>query len=160
MKRYLTAIFLAVFLLGAVSLSFAEDSKIGYISLSRVFEGYTKVKDSNDQLEGQKKEARDMIEKMRKLQEGLDTLSTEGKEERKKQILDSQNVIKQKTVEIRKEEDRILRDVLGDIEKASAQLRKKNKLDYILDDRLVIDGPKEMDLTDEVLKILNKEYKK
>jgi Outer membrane protein (OmpH-like). len=110
-------------------------------------------------LEEQKKKVQAKLDAMKELQNGFDTLSNEAKEERKNQMLAQQKEIQAMTYDVRKEEDRILREILKDIENISQDVQKKKNYSFILDDRLIIAGPKEMDLTDEVVKLLNERYK-
>ncbi|MBU4478349.1 MAG: OmpH family outer membrane protein [Candidatus Omnitrophica bacterium] len=147
-------------LLFAQQWCFAEELKIGYIGLGRVFEAYKKVADSNKELDKSKNEVKAMVTDMQKLQDGFDTLSNEAKEERKKEMLARQEDVRKRTVDVRKEEDRILREILKDIENASSELRKKKKMTYIIDDRLIIDGPKDLDVTNEIVTLLNDRYGK
>jgi len=160
MKRLIVFVFVVCAITMAQNNAVAENFKMGYISLGRIFEEYNKVIDSNKGIEKVKKELQGKVDEINKLREGFDTLSQEAKEERKNQMLDKQKEIRKQTVEVRKDEDRILREVLKDIEKVSIEVRKKKKLDYIVDDRLIIAGPKDMDLTEEVIKLLNDRYKK
>jgi Skp family chaperone for outer membrane proteins len=159
MKKIIGVVLFIGIMVFAQQAGFAEELKIAHVSLSRVFEGYKKVVDSNKEIDAAKEEVQAMLEEIKKLNEGFDTLSAEAKEERKNQMLTKQEHIRERSLEIRKDEDRILREILKDIEKASIEIRKKKKLTYIIDDRLVIDGPKEMDLTTEVIKLLNERYK-
>jgi len=149
-----------VIVLFAQQWCFAEEMKIGYIGLGRVFEVYKKVADSNKDLDKSKNEVKNMVADMQKLQDGFDTLSNEAKEERKKEMMARQEDVRKRTVEVRKEEDRILREILKDIENASSEIRKKKKLTYIIDDRLIIDGPKDLDVTNEIVTLLNERYGK
>jgi len=159
MKKLLCGVIFFLMLLTAQQSCFAEEMKIGYINLGKIFEGYKKVTESNAKLEEQKKTVQGKLEAMQKLKEGFDTLSNEAKEERKNQMLAQQEEIRTMTYDVRKEEDRILREILKDIENISQDVQKKKKFTFILDDRLIIAGPKEMDLTDEVVKLLNERYK-
>ena len=139
--------------------SFAEGDTIGYISLTRVFQGYKKVEESNSKLDERKKIVKDELAKMQDLQKNYDSLSDEGKKEMEKQLREKQDSIRQETLEVRKDEDRVLREILKDIENVSEDLKKKKKLTYIIDDRLVISGPDSMDLTDDLVNLLNERYK-
>ncbi|MCG2712591.1 MAG: OmpH family outer membrane protein [Candidatus Omnitrophica bacterium] len=160
MKKLTILVVLLVSILVVQNIAFAESSNIAYITLGRIFEEYKKVADSNKEIDKVKEDIKKVIEEINKLKEGYDTLSLEAQEERKNQMLAKQEEIRNRTFEVRKDEDRILREILKDIENVSMELRKKKKLTYIIDDRLIIDGPKEMDLTDEVSKILNERYEK
>jgi Skp family chaperone for outer membrane proteins len=159
MRKILVIIAIISAVFCAQSKCFAEELTIGYINLAKVFEGYKKVADSNEKMDKVKTDVNNMLQDMKKMNEGFDTLSKEAQAERKTQILAKQDEIRKRTTDIRKDEETILRDILKDVETVSKELRKKKKLTYIVDDRLIIDGPKESDLTDEVTKMLNERYK-
>lgn len=160
MKKLVISIALIVSILVVQNIALAESSDIGYVTLGKIFEDYKKVADSNKEIDKVKEDIKKVIDEINKLKEGFDTLSPAAQEERKNQMLAKQEEIRNRTFEVRKDEDRILREILKDIENVSIELRKKKKLTYIIDDRLILDGPKEMDLTAEVSKILNERYKK
>lgn len=159
MKKQLFIVLITLILLVNSSLCQAADLKIGYISLGRIFQEYKKVNDSNKQLDVVKKELKQMIKEIQTLGKNFDQLNEKGQQERSKLIKDKEAKIFRRRDELRKDEDRILREILKDIEQASGEIRKKGKWNYILDDRLIIDGPEDMDLTDQILKLLNKRYK-
>ncbi len=133
---------------------------MGFISLTKIFKEYKKVLDSNQKLDERKKQIRAMIDEMREMEKNFDQLSDKAKQARRKQMMTKQGDIRKQTLEIRKEEDRVLREILMDVEKTSGFLRKTKKLTFIIDDRLVIDGPEEMDVSDELIKLLNERYKR
>ncbi|MCK4993497.1 MAG: OmpH family outer membrane protein [Candidatus Omnitrophica bacterium] len=160
MKKLIILVAILLSILVVQNIAFAESSKIGYVTLGKIFEDYQKVTDSNKEIDVVKEDIKKVIEGINKLKEGFDTLSPAAQEERKNQVLAKQEEIRKRTFEVRKDEDRILREILKDIENVSMELRKKKKLTYIIDDRLILDGPKEMDLTDDVIEILNERYKK
>ncbi|MBU1086748.1 MAG: OmpH family outer membrane protein [Candidatus Omnitrophica bacterium] len=159
MKKILVIIALISVIFCVQSKCFAEELTIGYINLAKIFEGYKKVADSNEKMDKVKKDVNNMLQDMKKMNEGVDTLSEGAKEERQNQMLSMQEKIRKITGDIRKDEERILREILKDVENVSKEMRKKKKLTYIIDDRLIIDGPKENDLTDDILKTLNERYK-
>ncbi len=159
MKKILVIIALISAIFCVQGKCFAADLSIGYINLAKIFEGYKKVADSNEKMDKVKKNVNTMLSDMKKINEGFDTLSDEAKKERKNQMMSKQDEIRKMTVKVRKDEKRILREILKDIENVSKELRKKKKLTYIIDDRLIIDGPKDKDLTKDILKMLNERYK-
>ncbi|MCP4649347.1 MAG: OmpH family outer membrane protein [PVC group bacterium] len=159
MKKSLLILGILGFVLLFTQFGFAEEIKIGYISLSQVFQDYKKVIDSNEKLEERKKEVKNMLAGMQDLQKNYDSLSEKGKKEMEVELKAKQEDIRQRTVEVRKDEDRVLREILEDIEKTTGELRKERKFTYILDDRLIIDGPENMNVTDDVIKLLNERYK-
>jgi len=159
MKRILVIIALISAIFCVQGKCFAGDLTIGYINLAKIFDGYNKVSDSSKKMDKVKNEVNTMLADMKKMNEGFDTLSEAAKEERKKQIMSKQEEIRKMATDIKKDEEHVLREILKDIENVSKELRKKKKLTYIIDDRLIIDGPKNKDLTEDILKMLNERYK-
>jgi len=159
MKKLLVIIALISAIFCVQGKCFAADLTIGYVNLAKIFSGYNKVTDSNEKMEKVKKNVNAMLLDMKEMNEGFDTLSDEAQAERKTQMLKKQDEIRKQADAIKKDEERILREILSDIETVSKELRKKKKLTYILDDRLIIDGPKNNELTDDILEMLNKRYK-
>jgi len=148
-----------IFIFAFSEMVFAEDFQVGYINIASVFKDYKKVEDSNKSLEESKEQVKKMVSVLRGLQENYEQLSDEAKAKKKKEITSKQEEIQKRTLVIRKDEDRVLRELLQDIENVGKTLRKNKKLTYILDDRIVIAGPKEMDLTKELVGLLNERYK-
>ncbi|MFH2145639.1 MAG: OmpH family outer membrane protein [Candidatus Omnitrophota bacterium] len=159
MKKMFLFIWVVIFCLTAADLGWAGELKIGYISLSTIFQEYNKVTDSNKKLDVVKNDLKKLIDDVRDLGKNYDQLSEKGKEEREKQIKAKEEGIIKRRDELRNEEDRILREILKDIENATREIRQKEKWTYIIDDRLIIDGPEDMDVTNEVVKLLNTSYK-
>ncbi|MFH2138437.1 MAG: OmpH family outer membrane protein [Candidatus Omnitrophota bacterium] len=159
MKRIIFILVVLGVILVTQQVCFAGDLTIGYISLSNVFKDYKKVEDSNAKLEERKNQVKAKLTEMQDLKKNYDSLSEKGKKELEDKLMAKQEDIRKDTLEVRKDEDRVLREILQDIEKAAGDLRKDRKLTYILDDRLIIAGPDDMDVTGDIVKILNERYK-
>ncbi len=158
MFSVLTAVCLVLTAQGA---GVAADLKIGYVNLAGVFEQYNKIADANERLEKKKEQVRLQLEELRQMQQqNVDQLSEKGRQEQREKVSTKQEEVRAKTMEIRAEEERILREVLQDIETVTGELRKKNEYSYILDQRSIIVGPEEDNLTAQVVEMLNQRYKK
>lgn len=159
MKTVVVVILCGIFLLAVQHFCWAADLTVSHISLAKIFEKYQKVNDSNNKLNVKKNQIRDLIEEIKGLDKNTDQLSDQGKQERQKELQAKQEKLRNLTIEVRKEEDEVLKQILQDIEKSANELRKNKKLTYIIDDRLVISGPQELDVTEDLIKILNERYK-
>ena len=159
----LGVIFSFVILLGIAS---AAD-KLAYVDLSRIFAEYGKTKDYDKAL-GEKENLynadRDKkVDEVKKLQEKMNLLSDKEKEKKKTEleakIKELQEYDKQKTTDLRKEQDEKMKEILKDIEAAVKQHSEKEGYTMVFNDRVLIYQNKSMDITDKVLEILGKGYK-
>ena len=146
----------------------AKEQKLAHVDLSRVFDNYQKTKDFDAVLQGQgeafTKERESMIAKIRDGQGKLALLKEEEKkklndsiEKQKEELLEYD---KQKRTELAKQRDEKVREILLEIEKVVSDIAKKEGYDYILNDRVLIYGDPNNNLTEKVLKALNDSFKK
>lgn len=169
MRRLLIIVIGAAFLLGMTRIASAEEAgKIGYIDLSRVFDQYQKTIDYDKELEkkGDKKQAEreKRVSQIKRLRDELELLSEKGREKKQKQI---DNEVKElqdfdlaTRTDLKKERDKVVREILEEIDKVIQEYGRKEGYFLILNDRVLLFGDKQAELSDEVLKILNQRYKK
>ena len=67
---------------------------------------------------------------------------------------------KEQQTHIRKQRDEKIREILAEIEKVVKDYATKEKFSFILNDRVLIYGGPEMNITEPILKVLNEGYKK
>ncbi|MFC1709459.1 OmpH family outer membrane protein [Candidatus Omnitrophota bacterium] len=158
-------VFLAnIFLL---SEAFAEN-KIVYVDLAAVFDGYEKTKDYDVNLEetqnGKQTEIDAMVEEIKGMQDKLDLLTDSEKKSKEEEIdkktRELQEFQRSAEVDLRETRNERLKEVLEDIQEVVEEIAKQNKYDYILNDRVLLYGGENLDISDEVLKKLNERYKK
>lgn len=165
MKR-VSVTFLLVFIFSLVVLSGVVQAadKLAYVDLSRIFAEYGKTKDYDKAL-GDKETSynadRDKkVDEVKKMQEKMNLLSDKEKEKKKTEleakIKELQEYDKQKTTDLRKEQDEKMKEILKDIEAAVKQYSEKEGYTLVFNDRVLIYQNKNMDITDGVLEILNK----
>jgi len=148
--------------------AYAAELKIGYVDVARVFDNYNKTKDQDKILEQQnnkKKEERDkLVKQIRKMKDELDILSEKAKEKKQTQIDEKikelQEYDQQTRTGLRQQRDEVVRKILKETEQVIEKYAKKNDYTMILNNRVLLYGQKQDDLTDKILKILNSEYKK
>lgn len=146
----------------------AADKKIGFLDLSKVFDSYGKTKDFDAALEKEHKayeeERNTKIEKLKEAQGKLALLKEEGKVKVQKEIeqmqTDLQDFDQGQRTDLTKKRDERLREILLEIEKIVSDFAKKEKYDVILNDRVLIYGSETLDVTDQILEILNESYNK
>lgn len=148
--------------------SFAGDLKIAYVDLSKVFDGYQKTKefDAVLQSEGEvfQKERDAMIQKIQDAQGKLNLMNDAQKKAMQADIEKQKNDVvaydKDKRAELAKKRDDKVREILTEIQKIVTDLAKREGYTYVLNDRVMIYGDPQFNVTDVVLKTLNDSYKK
>ena len=152
------------FLLSTLSAgAMAADMKYGYVDLSRLFDEYHKTKEFDKELEGKSKlfedERNGKIEKIREEQGKLALLAEDKRTQKEQEIetlkADLLEFDRQKKADLTKERNEIIREILLEIEKEVSDYAKENKYDLILNDRVLIYGKEDVNLTEDILKILN-----
>ncbi len=153
--------FLTAFLCTSV---YAEKNiKLGYVDLSRLFDEYYKTKDYDKVLEAKhadlEKERNVKVDKIRDSQGKLNALAESKKKELEQDIEKMKTEImefdRQKTEDLTKERNEKIREILLEIEKVVSDFAEKESYSMILNDRVLIFGNKTLDITEDVLKILN-----
>lgn len=160
-KTIWISIFLMVFLCGGAYAD--KGTKFGYVDLSRLFDEYYKTKDYDKVLEQEhgnvEKERNAKIEKIRDAQGKLGALAEAKKkdleqdiEKMKTEIMEFDRV---NTEDLTKKRNEKIREILLEIEKVVSDFAEKENYSMILNDRVLIFGNKTLDITEDVLKILN-----
>jgi len=164
MLRILT---ISIFLLCAMNtgITAAEQGKIGYVDLSRLFDEYHKTKDYDKQLElkhGElEKVGKEKIEKIKESENKLALLKEDQKDILKEEINilrnDAEDFVRQEQSSLTKERNEKIREILLEIEKIVSEFAEKENYDIILNDRVLIYGNEAKNLTEDILTILNAE---
>jgi outer membrane protein len=137
--------------------------KVGFVDLSKVFDGYERTKVSDDSLQkrGKQKEAEleARMAELRKLRQSLELLNDDAREAKIREIEekaeDLQRFRASTARNLRRDRDKMARQLLGEIRTGVADYAKANGFSLIVDDRSVLYGTAAHDVTDEVLKLLN-----
>lgn len=161
----LAFIFLTIF---TPAITHAAELKVGYVDAIRVLSNYNKRKDQQKIFEektNKLKEKRDkMVNQIRKMKDELDILSEKAKEKKQAQIdtemRELQEYDQQNKINLDRQSDEIMREILKEIEEVMKKYAEDNDYDMILNNRALLYGQEQLDLTDKILKILNSEYKK
>lgn len=142
--------------------------KFAYVDLSRIFSEYGKTKDYDKGLgdkEGLYTAERDKkVSEVKQFQDKMNLLSEKEKEAKKADIETKvktlQDFDRQKQADLRKEQDEKMKEILKDIEEATKKYSEKEGFTLVFNDRVLVYQNKSLDITDKILEILNKEYKK
>ncbi len=142
------------------------DRKVAYVDLSRIFDEYGKTKEYDAVLEkkhGEYQDARNVkLEKIRDAQAKLALLKEDEKAKLQEQIDKDRNDLlefdRQQQTDLRKQRDEKIREILLEIEKIVREYAEKEKYALIYNDRVLIYGAKDLDITEKILKLLNVTY--
>ena len=142
--------------------------KFAYVDLSRIFSEYGKTKDYDKTL-GDKEsfytaERDKKVSEVKQFQDKMNLLSEKEKEAKKAdletKVKTLQDFDRQKQADLRKEQDEKMKEILKDIEEATKKYSEKEGFTLVFNDRVLVYQNKSLDITDKILEILNKEYKK
>ena len=168
MKKYLISIsIIAMFSISSIAI--AENSgKIGYIDLSRSLDEYQKTKDFDKELEkkGDMKqgEREKLVQDIRKMREELELMNKSSREKKEAdieaKIKSLQEFDQEAKTDLTKERDNMVKDILKEMSDVIKEYGQKNGYSIILNDRVLLYGDPGMELTNEIIKILNEKYNK
>jgi len=157
-----------IFGLMATGIGMAADLKIAYVDLSKVFDDYQKTKefDALLQSEGEafQKDRDAMIQKIQDAQSKLDLMKDSEKASLEADIEKQKNDVvafdKEKRTELAKKRDDKVREILTEIQGIVSTIAKNEGYTYVLNDRVMIYGDPQYNITDEVSKNFYDSYKK
>ncbi len=146
----------------------AEPKKIMYVDLFKVFNEYQKTEEYDKVLEDKKeKEKKDWEDKQKKIDELTEKAKLLSDQEKQKQAekikKERQELLQEKRsdlLDLRKERDQRMEDILKDIEGIIEEYAKKNKIDLVVKKAAVVYGDSSLDKTQDIIKMLNRRYKK
>jgi len=168
MKKGIISLVAFLVICSFCSVSYAKELKIGYINFLSVFNEYKKTKDYDDALnkktEEKEKQLKDKGAELEKLQSKLSVLKDKEKDKEQQKLdqaeKDFQLLRRQSLLDLKKERDDKMKEIIDDIEKTIKDYAKKNNFDLILHGSAVLYGDKGIDITDEILKVVNVPVKK
>jgi len=144
--------------------AFSAGLKIGYVNMRKVFYEYKKTKEFNDKLEKEEKQIKKEIEKrtdeVRKLRDEMDLLSEKAKERKepalRKEMAELDEFRRSKVDGILRKKDEMFKEIRENILKVTEQYAKKNSYDVVFDEALFVYSLGKYDITNEIIKKLNK----
>ncbi|MEO8837767.1 MAG: OmpH family outer membrane protein [Herbaspirillum sp.] len=146
--------------------SYAQDTKIGFVSTERIFREANPSKAANAKIDQEfskrDKELRDAAAHLKALSDKLDkdapVLSDSDRAKRQREVADMDKEVQRKQREFREDlnqrKNEELAIVLDRTNKAIKQIAEAEKFDLVLQEAVYI-SPR-IDITDKVLKVLNK----
>jgi len=156
----------AVFLLAAAAV--AQEKKIAYLNLSKLFDSYEKTKQYQTSLDSVRatyeKELKDRQAKLKEAEDKMALMKEEEKVKAQKELQDMQKsmmeFVQAKRTDLMKQEEEKTREILLEMEKVIGDFAKKEGYDLIINDRVLLYSNPAMDITDQVMKLLNESYNK
>lgn len=142
--------------------------KFGYVDLSRSFSEYNKTKDYDKALTDKENtyttEREKKVNEFKQLKDKFDLLSDKEKETKKGDLENKAKVVqdfdREKQTDLRKEQDEKMKEILKNIEDTVKQYAEKEGYTFVFNDRVLVYQDKKYDMTDKIIEILNKGYKK
>jgi outer membrane protein len=137
--------------------------KFAYLDLSRTFSEYTKTKGYDKTLSAKEKVYTDERDKkvadLKAFQDKLTLLNDKEREaksaELQSKVKEFQDYDRQKQAELRKEQEEKMKEILKDIEEAVKKYSEKEGYTMVFNDRVLVYQTKSMDITDQIVAILN-----
>jgi len=164
----IAAVLSFIFLFLAAGNIFAESQgKIGYIDLSRSFDEYQKTKDFDKELEAKgdlkQQEREKLVQDVRKMRGELELMNKNAREKKEAdieaKIKSLQEFDQEAKTDLTKDRDNMVKDILKEMSDVIKEYGEKNGYSIIVNDRVLLYGDSAMDLTNEIIKILNDKYK-
>ncbi len=151
----------------------AEDlAKVGYVDMDRVFDEYTETQKAsqelNKEINARRKEITKLENEITSLKEELNTQEALlSKEERLKRaqeinqkIFDLQKYVRDVEMDLARKEETMTKKLITAILSVIKKVGEKEEYTLILRKDSILYGGEGMDLTDEVIKVLNKGKRK
>ncbi|MBU0758962.1 MAG: OmpH family outer membrane protein [Candidatus Omnitrophica bacterium] len=166
LRKIFTGMALAIFLFSG--LAYAQENKVGFVDLSKAFDEYQKTKDFDRELEkkGDAKQGQreNLVKDIRKMREEIELMNEKTREKKEQDIEAKIKALQEFDQDAKailtKERDDMVRDILKEMNDVIQDYGEKNGFSIILNDRVLLYGNSALDLTDEIIKILNDRYAK
>lgn len=148
-------------------LAWGKDGKIGVVYLRKVFESYEKTKAYDEKLADKSKQVeekiRDLRQDIQKIQASIEVVGEKERSEKIKELREKQMELRKYQVEAMKnmgqEREKYMREILQDIKPVISDYAKKKGYDIILNGDMLLYSVDGYDLTDDIVKLLNENYK-
>ncbi|MEK7878736.1 MAG: OmpH family outer membrane protein [candidate division NC10 bacterium] len=141
----------------------AQELKIGYVNLAKVFDNYEKTKVSDAALEKSGKQKEGELEtkmnELKKLRQNLELLNDESREAKQREIEEKSEELQRFRTstarDLRRDRDKVAKEILAEIQRGVDEYAKANAFSLIIDERFLLYGQSTYDVTDAILKLLN-----
>ena len=146
-----------------INVSVAEDVKIGFVDVEKVFNEYEKTKQNDSSLKekGKQKaqERAGIVAEIKKQKEEMELLSESGKAEKQaiieEKLKELKNFDEDTKNALRQERDEVLKEIFQDIKNIIDVYGKDNGYTFILNEKALLYKTDTLDVTNEIVKQLN-----
>jgi len=164
MKKKLIGLLVIILCFVLSGYAFAESLKIGYLNMRKVFYEYKKTKEFNNKLAREEGQIKEEIEKktneVRKLRDEIELLSKEAKQKKEPALRQKMGELdefrRSKVDGILRKKDEMFKEIRENILDVAEKYAKKNRYDVVFDEALFVYSLGKYDITDEIIKRLNK----
>ena len=169
LRRIVTLACTSVVIFGLCATTSAKAAtKIAYVNLEKIFDEYQKTKDFDSVLEKESKEKQaereKMVEKIRKLKDELDLMNKDAKEKKQgsldQKIKELQEFDREVNKELKQKRDSMFIEIMKEIDVTIKEYGQKEKFNLIVDDRALLYRDDSLNITNQILKILDERYKR
>jgi len=140
--------------------------KIGFVDLQKVFQEYEKTKTLGKKLSASREETKKRLdeirEELKELREEINNpaLSEEARKKKGQELQAKEQERKVLLENLQSTQQRYTEELLGDIQKKVVEIGIKEGFTLILEKGVLLYGNPEFDLTEKIIKELNKAYEK
>lgn len=164
MKKILLLALIAIFMIGFTIDSWAKEMKIGFADKLKILFEYKKSKELNEDLEKENQKAKEEFDRkaddIKKLRDEMELLSESARRQKESELetklKELDNFRRGKQQEIGRKYDEGIRDISKEISEVCEKYGKNKGYDAIIDKRATLYAPESMDITEDILKELNK----
>jgi outer membrane protein len=161
-------VFIAILGLIVPFTSFSQEIKIGYVNALEVYDKYTKTEDYDKVLEEKRiKEEEKLLKKkdeIEKMQSKLSLLKEDEQKKKQEEIAVAVNEFRtlerEIYIDLKKERDERMQELFEDINVVIKDYAQKNNFTLVLNETIVLYGQDTMDVTEDILNLMNEGYKK
>lgn len=167
MRKVLVVLVMALFC-SWVSPGWAEELNLGFVNLKKVLDEYEKVKEGEGQLlkeaEEKNNQREKLVKEIKNLREKLDLLKDKRKEKKQQELEEKVKKLQDFTYEtragLRQKRDEKFREIMKEVKDVLEEYGQSHNYNIIIDDTLLLYKDSNLDVTEDVIKILNQRYKK
>lgn len=168
MKKFWGVFFAVIFAVVCFTAQARAEAKMAFVDLSRIFAEYNKTKDYDKVLTDKENvytsERDKKVGEIKGIQDKVSLLSDKEKEAKRPdmetKVKGLQEYDRQKQTDLRKEQDEKMKEIFKDIEDTVKKFSEKEGYTLVFNDRVLVYQDKKLDITDKIIELLNKGYKK
>jgi len=171
--KTMNKLFIAIFIVMSVvfvsrKTAIAAEASYVYVDVAVLFDEYQKTKDNDEVLktlgESKEKERETLVKDIRGLKDELVLLNDDAKAQKQEQLDEKirklQDFDRDAKRELGERRNKLVREIFKDIDDVVQRFGERKGYDLILNERALLYHNAKFDVTQEILKELNKGYKK